>query len=117
MKILKKLLCYILLGVTAALFVSCAPNEEPDGVPGDDFQLKATITSIGDKIEVEVYDSEYAFGTYLVITGPATEYYDEAGKAITRTDLNVGDKVEIYYGGQVMMSLPPQIVAAKITRI
>ena len=28
--------------------------------------------------------------------------------------INVGDKVEITYGGQVMMSYPPQIVAKKI---
>lgn len=104
-----------------ALLLSCAPTEDIDdiqgGRPASDFQLKATVRAVGEKIEVEVYDSDYAFGTYRVITGPATEYYDEAGKAITRTDLNVGDKVEIYYGGQVMMSLPPQIVAAKITRI
>ena len=79
--------------------------------------LKATVTALGEKLEVEVYDSDYAFGTYLVITSASTKYLDSEGNTVTRSDVKVGDKVEIYYGGQVMMSYPPQIVAAKILKI
>ena len=76
--------------------------------------MTAEITELGDKILVTVLESEYTFGPHLVITPDETKYLDKHGMAITRSDLKVGDKVEILYGGQVMMSYPPQIVAAEI---
>ena len=78
-------------------------------------KMRAVIKEIGEKIEVEVTESEYTFGIHWVITHSSTAYYGKAGESITRSDLNVGDTVEILYSGQVMLSYPPQIVAAKIT--
>lgn len=82
---------------------------------GDDFKLSATVIAVNEKIEVDVVTSQYASGIYLVITSTETEYYDNIGNKISREEICVGDTVEILYGGQVMMSYPPQIVAARIT--
>ena len=82
-------------------------------IPGDSVTMTATVTALGDKLEVEVTESEYTFGTYWVITD-STKFYDKLGNEISKSDIKVGDSVKIYYGGQVMLSYPPQIVAAKI---
>ena len=91
-------------------------NDNIDGSkPGSDFKMTAVITELGEKIAVNVIESEYTSGIHWVITPNATEYFDNDGKAIFRSDLKIGDTVEILYSGQVMMSYPPQIVAARIT--
>lgn len=74
-----------------------------------EFYMTACIQEIGDKIEVEVISGEYAYGVYLIITGDSTKYHNT-----TRESLKAGDKIKIVYGGQVMMSYPPQIVALDI---
>ena len=66
-------------------------------------------------IEVEIIDSQIAFGKYLVLVDAATVYQNSEGNEITRDDLKVDDVIEISFSGQVMMSLPPQIYAQKIT--
>ena len=77
--------------------------------------MVAKILSIGEKIEVEVIEGEYgASGIYWVITGEETVYEFEDGRGISANSLKAGDRIEITYSGQVMMSYPPQIVAKKI---
>ncbi len=84
---------------------------------GEAFTMTATVTAIGDKIEVNVSEGPYgAEGPYWVITGEATSYFDKNGNAIGRKALAVGDTVEITYSGQVMMSYPPQIAATVIRK-
>jgi len=84
---------------------------------GDSFTMTAKITAIGDKIEVDVSEGPYgAEGIYWVNAGDETSYFDKNGTKIKREDLKVGDTVEITYGGQVAMSLPPQIFAASIKK-
>ena len=107
---MKKFLSIIIILITLILFAGCKEEMNND----NNFVLKATITKIDDKIEVEIIESDYAFGTYLVITSNETDFINENGKKISKNNLTVGDTVEITYGGQVMMSLPPQIVAKKI---
>ena len=81
----------------------------------EEFVMSATVTALGEKIEVEVLSGPYgASGPYWVITGGSTAYRGKDGKPITRGEIAVGDTVEISYGGQVMMSYPPQIVARAI---
>ena len=79
-----------------------------------EFTMTAEIVKIEDKIEVTVLESPVADGPYLVITNDDTVYKNAKGKEITREKLAVGDTVLIAYTGQVMMSLPPQIVALAI---
>ncbi len=102
----------VLLALSGALF-SCAPADKSNGEGWDGVTMTATVTAIGEKLEVEVTDSEYTFGTHWVITD-VTRFYDKRGSEISKNDITVGDSVKIYYNGQVMLSYPPQIVAAKI---
>ena len=83
--------------------------------PSGDVRMVAKITEMGEKIAVDVIESEYTTGIHWVITASGTEFFDKSGNAIERSDLKVGDTVEILYSGQVMMSYPPQIVAARIS--
>ena len=82
--------------------------------PGDRVSMTATVTDIGERLTVEVTESEYTFGTHWVIVTD-TKFYDKSGNKITKDAIKVGDSVKIQYSGQVMLSYPPQIVAAKIT--
>ena len=84
----------------------------------ENFHLKAIVKSNdgGDRLEVEVIESDYAFGIYIVHTSNAA-FINAEGEAISPTDIQVGDTVEITYSGQVMMSYPPQIVAMKVKKI
>ena len=108
MNIFKKILTIITAVTLLFLFTACKNDNE------NQFIMKAKIISINEKIEVEVIYDEYATGTYLVITSNETEFIGLFGAPITKNDLNEGAVIEIVYGGQVMMSIPPQIVAKKI---
>ena len=110
-----------LLGITLLLaLLLCACNEDtPKGEnaspPTEGVTMTATIKKMGEKIEVEVTKSDYTSGIHWVLTSNNTVFYNAKGEQIERADLQAGDSVEILYNGQVMMSLPPQIVALQIT--
>lgn len=92
-------------------------NEDAKEINESDYFLyKGKIVSNENTryIEVEIIDSQIAFGKYLVLVDAATVYQDSEGNEITRDDLKVDDVIEISFSGQVMMSLPPQIYAQKI---
>ena len=98
--------------LTLPLLASCGGGSEP---PGEEFVMTATVTALGEKLEVEVISGPYeASGPYWVITGKGTSYFGKDNKRIPRSAIAVGDTVEISYGGQVMMSYPPQIAALSI---
>ena len=100
---------------TLTIFASCryTDSAEPEALD-DRFKMKATVTSVGEHIEVTVTESEYTSGIHWVLTADQTEYLDQNGARISRADILPGASVEISYSGQVMMSYPPQIVAARI---
>lgn len=106
---MKKFLSLIIVIVLFIFTLGC----EGDGVK-EEFILKANVIKVDKVIEVDVIESDYAFGVYWVLSSDKTKFLSADGKAIFKSDLKVGDTVEITYGGQVMMSLPPQIVASKI---
>ena len=85
---------------------------------GEQFVLKGIVKSVSDhsQLEVEVIESDYAYGIYWVHVSDAT-FVDADGNSISVNDIKAGDTINITYGGQVMMSYPPQIVAYKIQRI
>lgn len=125
---MKKILLTILLFALTFSLCSCSvidkvlgkdddnENDNGDGSkPSGDVRMVAKITDLGEKIAVDVIESEYTSGIHWVIIASGTEFFDKNGNAIERSDLKVGDTVEILYSGQVMMSYPPQIVAARIT--
>lgn len=101
----------LVLAISGMLFSCSSANR-----PGDGVSMVATVTEVGERLTVEVTESEYTFGTHWVIITD-TKFYDKSGKKITKDDIKIGDSVKIQYSGQVMLSYPPQIVAAKITRL
>lgn len=104
------------LAVLTLLTVGCQSTDN-DSINGR-FHLKAIVKSNdgGDRLEVEVIESDYAFGIHIVHTSNAA-FINAEGEAISPSDIQVGDTVEITYSGQVMMSYPPQIVALKVKKI
>ena len=113
---MKKYMRMLLALLCLPLLFSCGKEAAPTDTEVD-FKMTATVVAVGDKIEVEVISGPYgASGPYWVITGEQTRYRDRDGGKLGRGDLAVGDRIEISYGGQVMMSYPPQIVATVITK-
>ena len=92
-------------------------NENMDNStePRPTYTLKAIVKNVDDHhIEVEIIESDYAFGIYWVLTSNNTLYYNENGSIINRNGIKIGTTVEITYSGQTMLSYPPQIVAYTI---
>ena len=121
---MSKIIRVIILLLLAVSLTACneggnGTESEPagDDMPPTEFKMTAKIESIDEKIAVDVIESEYTTGPHLVITSQQTDFRDSNGKSIKKSDLSVGDTVEIFYSGQVMMSYPPQIVAAKIKKL
>lgn len=114
---MKRLLrLFFVLFVASTLSGCSLLNMIPGGAGGniDGAKMTAEVVFVSDRLEVNVIEGEYgASGPYWVITSSETVIVDQSGKRISK--LNVGDKIEIIYSGQVMMSYPPQIVAKKIT--
>lgn len=115
----KKLLRGVALGLALPLLLSASASPSASEKPILDGRVSmiARITEIGERITVEVTGSPYTFGVHVVHTPEETLYLDESGKPLPRTALSVGDVVRIDYSGQVMLSYPPQIVAARIQRL
>ena len=111
--VLKKYLRLLLLVLTLPLLLSFSPKDKPDGR----VSMIARITELSERITVEVIECPYTSGVHIVHTPRETRYLDEDGSPISRTALALGDTVRIRYSGQVMLSSPPQIVAAEITRL
>ena len=106
----------IALAMLMLMMVGCQSTDN-DPIT-ENFHLKAIVKSNdgGDRLEVEGVESDYAFGIYIVHTSNAA-FINAEGEAISPSDIQVGDTVEITYSGQVMMSYPPQIVALKVKKI
>ena len=81
------------------------------------FLMKANVVSVGDRLEVDVTEAEYASGIYVILVSDATLISDASGNRLGITDIAVGDKLHIVYNGQTMLSLPPQVAALEITRL
>lgn len=82
----------------------------------DSFVLKGIVKCFNTHLEIEVIESDYAFGTYWVIVPNNTPILDKNGNNIELSSLGEDDIVNITYNGQTMMSYPPQIVALKIEK-
>ena len=89
-------------------------DDQNQHIPQNSVTMTAKITDVGEKITVEVLESDYTSGTHLVITSDSTIFLGKNGNEISRFDLKENDVVEISYSGQVMLSYPPQIVALQI---
>lgn len=115
MKISKFVILTAALVAMMLFATGCPKYEENYEQQGEEFVLKAVVNSVTDRLEVEVIESDYAFGVYWVLLNENTKYENTDGASISLSDIKPGDTIEITYGGQVMMSYPPQIVAWKVT--
>ena len=89
-------------------------SDDASSEPKAEFVLKAIVKKIeNDRLEVEVIESDYAFGIYHILTASA-KYYNKNGSQVTRESIMVGDTIELSYSGQTMLSYPPQVVAYQI---
>ena len=117
----KTRLCFALF-LLICLLVSCAADGEDESVAASaadtSVQMTATVVRFldPDKLEVDVIEGDYgASGPYWVILSEETAFYGKDGTPVKSADIKEGATVKILYGGQVMMSYPPQIVAGSIT--
>lgn len=111
---MKRIKFAIIIALVLSTLTSCSLFVKGDA-DMTDVKMTATVTAIGDRLEVEVTESENgALGPFWIITGIETKVYDSNGHRVPLSSLKVGDTVEITYGGQMMMSFPPQVVAKKI---
>ena len=102
--------------LTLSVLTSCRADNAGETPKNNEpsFEAKATVLELGEKILVDVYEAEYASGNYLVIIPDCISIVGKNGENLTRGDIKVGDRLEIIYNGQVMMSYPAQFVARKI---
>ena len=91
-------------------------NEATSKMQKDEFVMLARVSSKENHLAIEVIESKYATGTYWVVTSSDTLYYDAQGSLLSYDDIDVGDTVLVAYTGQVMLSLPPQIIALTIVK-
>ena len=117
---MKKIILIASVLLILALLISCDMMDNGDQEMVDDgtqasVKMTALIKNIGNGIEVEVIEGDYeASGVYYVHISSDTIIVDANNQNISLSGLNVGDVVEIFYGGQVALSYPPQITANKI---
>ncbi len=96
----------------AEIFIEAEGTTSSDG---EGFTMTATVTALSPTyLTVEVTESENAHGTYIVHISESTTMLSKSGDPAAPSDIQVGDSVEIIYGGQTTLSLPPQITAEKI---
>ena len=103
---MKKILLTVVLLILTFSLCSCSvidrlfskgdENESNDNSkPSGDVRMIAKIIEMDDRISIDVLESEYTSGIHWVITSEGTEFFDKNGNAIERSDLKVGDKVDI----------------------
>ena len=111
---MKRLLKALILLLALTALTACGTNDGANPEPVEGVKMTAKVTEVSDRLSVDVIESEYAYGPYLVHIGDNAKIYGKGGNTISLSDVKVGDTVEITYSGQVMMSYPPQIVALRI---
>ena len=103
-----------LLCVLPLLFTACFPTPEKES--GPTFRMIAIVENLSEPFSVNVIEAEYAEGNYWLVTSGDTIYLDAEGNPIQKSDIAVGDTIEITYNGQIMLSYPPQVAALKIVK-
>ena len=115
---MKRILSVFCALLALPLLFACTPSDGGEVTTGStDYSMKATVCELGEKLLVEVAESETGMtGPFLINTDKSTVYKDAEGKDLSPKDIKVGDVIEIFYSGQVMMSYPAQVYAAKIVK-
>ena len=104
----------LLLCLFPLFLASCFPAPEEE--TGPSFQMIAIVENLSEPFSVNVIEAEYAESIYWLVTDNSTIYLDAKGNTIQKSDISVGDTIEITYNGQIMLSYPPQVFARKIVK-
>lgn len=107
----------ILILALVAMMLFATGCSRYEGPFSEKFVLKGVVTNVSSMLEIEVIESDYAYGVYCVHINEDTKIQNSEGKTISLSDIHPGDTVEITYNGQTMLSYPPQIVAHKVKLI
>lgn len=116
---MKRIILILTLALSLTLFMTACKGDDGDNSTDEEGDMsefvvmKARILNIGDRIEVDVIDDQYNSGIFHVIVSSEVKIF-KSGNEIEKNALQVGDEIEIYYSGQVMLSYPPQIAARRI---
>lgn len=109
-----------------AMLFTLAACSDKDATPEDANAIIASysIKSVDGEFIVEVqnlggvYDELYdKSGIYIKFDGGSDKIYDAEGNKISRSDLNYGDSLQIYYSGKLAKKNPKTIEAYKIVKI
>ena len=110
---MKKYIAITAFMLLASLLFACSSDMEIGNM--EKVTMTAVVKNVSNILEVEVIEGEYgASGIYHINISSNTVLLDKNNNPIDISRFSVGDVVEITYGGQVMLSYPPQIVALKI---
>lgn len=110
---MKKLISTILVAASALLLFSCG-GTTPDAT--NEYKLRGVVESIETNyIEIRITEAQYASGIYRVLIDKTTGIYNKNGESISKASIQLGDNVTVTYNGQVMRSMPPQVVAIRIS--
>ena len=109
-----------ILALTAVLGLgSLALSSCDGGGRGEEFVMRAEITAISEgELSVEVIEAPHGnTGPFFVIVSEGIPVFGGEGERLSLSSLEVGEVIEITYGGQVMMSYPPKIAARRIVKV
>ena len=107
---MKRLIIVLTILISILTFGGCKKMENTT------VYMEARILEVNETLLVTVTKSDYAFGDYILHIDNCN-IYDKDGRQITKAELLVGDSIKVEYSGQVMLSIPPQVVAHTITII
>ena len=119
---MRKTALIIFLALALCIFCSCEKAENADNATTEDtntatpseYTLVGTVTAKNTRIELYADETEIMSGPYSVIINDQTEFCYANGASATLDSVEIGDRVEITYNGQVMLSYPAQIVAQRV---
>ena len=78
------------------------------------YYFTGEVTALGNELCVLMDETQYSFGLYHIITSDTTQYFDKNGLPTNREAIQIGQRIEIAFSGQVMLSYPPKIAARSI---
>ena len=114
---MRKTALIIFLALALCIFCSCEKAENADNANTEtpsEYTLVGTVTAKNTRIELYADETEIMSGPYSVIINDQTEFCYANGASATLDSVEIGDRVEITYNGQVMLSYPAQIVAQRV---
>ena len=114
---MKRINLIFLVFLCFAVLISCKEDYDVGGVGdigGGSACLVGEVTAVNGGIDIIAEETEFTSGPYHILVNDNTKFVFENGQNASISDVKAGNKIEIIFNGQVMLSYPPQIAAQKI---